>query len=456
MANEKLPQIIEDLLYAEERRLLDDDVGEAIKRVIHAGVADDLIRGFLHERVRRTKIQEVFAGPFPIPHLKDGDLILGKDQHGAPILVPFYYFNEPSLNVGSTGSGKTTREKFMVLQVGTRVKGLWLPDFVKREFAALKPLFKRLGINLIIAPARMWRFNPLQVPEHTNPRDYAPNISEVLVRTLILPPRATKLLHSTILNLYEEFGIFEGATYYPTLFDLRESIARNREANPQAREAIIDSIDPVLLSLKNVLCYRYGWTTTALARHHIGFEFGGVSETDKNVLFNSLVMGEFISRISRNISNPMMDLYICCDEAARLVGKEDSSISNMIGLIRGTGIGLDLSVQSAQVAPSIFSNTPNKFIGRCTNAADYSAVGSSIGLTHEQCRWLAMNLVPGTFLGHLGQGSWRFPFLFRVPKLNFRQHDYSEEHGFEEEGDDGDGDLGALKSLPAHVAREFV
>ena len=44
-------------------------------------------------------------------------------------------------------------------------------------------------------------------------------------------------------------------------------------------------------------------------------------------------------------------------EAARLVNDAESSISDMIGLIRGTGIGLDLSVQSAQVAPSIRSNT---------------------------------------------------------------------------------------------------
>ncbi len=450
MAKEQLPQIIEDLLYAEERRLLDDPVGRAIKEVIQAGVADDFIRGFLHDRVRKNKIQEVFAGPFPMPHLTDGDLILGKDQRGNPISIPFYYFNEPSLNVGSTGSGKTTRGKFVALQMGTRVKGLWLPDFVKREFAALKPLFRRLGIDLIIVPARRLRLNPLQVPEHTNPLDYAPNISEILVRTLVLPPRATKLLHTTILSLYEEFRILEGSKYYPTLFDLRESIARNRKANPQAREAVIDSVDPVLLSLKDVLCYRYGWTTTELAKHHIGFEFGGVSETDKNLLFNTLIIGEFLSRISRNISNPTMDLYICCDEAARLVGKEDSSISNMIGLIRGTGIGLDLSVQSAQVASSIFSNTPNKFIGRCTNAADYKAVGSSIGLTQEQCRWLAIHLVPGTFLGHLGQGSWRFPFLFRVPKMNL-QRGHSKKPRTEEEGQNG---LGALMSLPTHAADE--
>ena len=96
----------------------------------------------------------------------------------------------------------------------------------------------------------------------------------------------------------------------------------------------------------------------------------------------------------------------------------DTSISEWIGLIRGTGIGLDLSIQSAQLAHTILSNTPNKFIGRCASATDYDQMGSAIGLTVEQRRWLATHLVPGLFLGSLGQGSWRWPFLFRIPSFD--------------------------------------
>jgi hypothetical protein len=418
MSSDSFPKIIQDLLYAEQYRLLEDPVGQAMVRAFHAGVADEFVRGYVHQRVRRHKIQQAFAGPFPLPKLRHGDLVLGRDVQGHILRFPSNYLNEPTLTVASTGSGKTNRSRFMILQLADKVKGLWLFDLRKREFAVLKPYLYRIGVNLLVVPARKLRLNPLQVPDHTDPRDYAPNVSETLVRVLELPQRATKLLTVMIVHLYMKFGVLDGAKKYPTLFDLRETIAQNKSANPQARLAVVDSLDPVLMSLRDVLAYRVGWTTSDLAKRHIVFEFGGVSETDKDLVLNTLIMGEFISRISRRISNPKMDLYICCDEAARLVGKGDSSISDLIGLIRGTGIGLDLSIQSAQIVPSILSNTPNKFIGRCSSANDYKVIGAAMGLTSEQCRWLATNLVPGLFLGQLGQGRWRFPFLFTVPLLN--------------------------------------
>ena len=93
--------------------------------------------------------------------------------------------------------------------------------------------------------------------------------------------------------------------------------------------------------------------------------------------------------------------------------------SDLIGLVRGTGIGLDLSIQSADIAPSVLSNTATKFTGRCGSAADYDAISSAIGLTVEQRRYLSHTLVPGLFVGQVGEGRWRHPFLFRVPAVDF-------------------------------------
>ena len=419
MSQDPIPKIVRDVIYAEDHRLLDDLVGREVIRNIRYGVADSFIRGILEERVRKDMIAQAYAGAFRLPRLHHGDYTPGIDMAGHRILFPLNFLNEPSITTGSTGCGKTTRNRFAILQIAPRVHGLWTYDFRKAEYSILKPYLARLGVELIVLPARSLRLNPLQVPEYVDPRDYAPNISEALVRILKLPPRAEKLLHAAILQLYAQFGVLEGARLYPTLFDLREIIVGNPNANPQAREALLDSLDPVLLSLHDVLCYRVGWTTNALSSMHLAFELGGVSETDKNLILNTLIVGEFLSRIARGISNPRMDLYIVCDEAARLVGDEEGSIADMIGLIRGTGIGLDLSIQSAQAARRIWSNVPNRWIGRCSSAMDYDAAGATCGLTEEQRRWLATHLVPGLFLGQLGQGEWRYPFLFRVPPMHF-------------------------------------
>jgi hypothetical protein len=261
----------------------------------------------------------------------------------------------------------------------------------------------------------------LQVPHLVHPADFAPRVADMLVQVLRLPPRATKLLHTTILKLYQSFDVFAGSQRYPTSFDLRDAVAADKSANPPASQAIVDSLDPVLLSLgQDVLGYHVGWDTHDLAQRHIVFELGGAAETDKDLLLNGLVLSEFTSRVSRGISNPRMDLYIVCDEALRFVSASSGSlgVADLIGLVRGTGIGLDLSVQSSDVAPAILSNTANKVIGRCGSARDYEIVGGAMGLTADQRQWMSTHLQPGFFVGQLGEGDWRFPFVFRVPRVN--------------------------------------
>lgn len=420
-AMDKLPEFLQDLLYAEEHGLLKDDPGRAAKRAVDAGVTDAFVRSLISERVVRDKIAQAFAGPFRLPKLSGGDLVLGQDLKGGAIRTFIQYANGHTLTVAGTGSGKTTRIRFLVLQLAPCVRGMWMFDLRKQEFVTLRPHLQRLGVDLRVVRVRSIRHNPLQVPHLVHPADFAPRVADMLVQILRLPPRATKLLHTTILRFYQSFNVFAGSHRYPTLFDLREAVAADRSANPPASQAIVDSLDPVLMSLgPEVLGYHVGWNTHDLAQRHIVFELGGAAETDKDLLLNGLILSEFTSRVSRGISNPLMDLYIVCDEALRLVSASSGSlgVADLIGLVRGTGIGLDLSVQSSDVAPAILSNTANKVIGRCGSARDYEIVGGAMGLTADQRQWMSTHLQPGSFVGQLGEGNWRFPFVFRVPRVN--------------------------------------
>ncbi len=442
-----IPQLVRDLIYARDHRLLDGEVGLAATQALQYGVVDDLVRSLIQGPVRRHRIAQAFVGPFALPRLAHGDLVQGTDLKGRLIRFPSQYLNGHSLTIGGTGSGKTTKSRFLILQIAGKVDGLWCFDFVKREFAVLKPYLAQLGVNLLIVPARKVRLNPLQCPEHVVPTDWAPRIADALVQILQLPARATKLLHVTILELYRGFGIFDGSQHYPTLFELRETIASNSDANHQAKQAVVDSLDPVLMSIGDVLRYRVGWKTQDLARKHIVFELGGTAEVDKNLILNSLVLPEFTSRVARGISNPVMDLWICCDEAARLVSSTSQAggIADLIGLVRGTGIGLDLSIQSADVVSSVLSNTANKFVGRCGSATDYETIGAAIGLTREQRHWLSMNLRPGLFVGQIGEGDWRQPFVFKIPRMHL-DSTLSEERS---RGSNGLEELMALRTIAA-------
>ena len=176
-------------------------------------------------------------------------------------------------------------------------------------------------------------------------------------------------------------------------------------------------------------------------------ELAGLSDVDKNVILNSLILSEFTSRIARGISNPGMSLCIFIDEAQRICSSSSrtSAIAGQIGLVRGTGIGLDLSVQSMDgVLPQIVSNTATKVMGRCGSMADYVAAGHSMGLNAEQIQWAQMNLEPGLFIGQLGEGQWRSPFIFRIPPMNFPKRT----------GNDI-SDTDPLAELPTVYASEF-
>ncbi len=420
MSKNDFPDLIQDLLYAQEHSLLNDAVGVAAKQAVEAGVADDFIVGLVREPVRKHKISQAFAGPYRMPKLNHGDFVIGSDLKGRPIRVPVQYLNGHSLTAGGSGSGKTIGARNRILHIASKVTGMWLFDFRKREFGVLGPHLAHLGVDLLIVPGRKLALNPLQVSLHVDPADFAPRVADMLVLVLNLPPRASKLLHLTILKLYRTFGVFDGGRSYPTLFDLREAIAVDSTANPQAKLAVMDGLDPVLMSLgSETLGYSLGWPTGELAKRHIVFDLSGLSETDKNLILNSLILPEFSSRVARGISNPQMDLFICCDEAARLLSASNSSggISDLIGLVRGTGVGLDLSVQSTDIVPAVLSNTANKFLGRCGSAKDYDTIGAAMGLTVEQRQWARLHLRPGLFIGQVGDGDWRHPFVFQQPLL---------------------------------------
>ncbi len=475
MASDKSSQLMHDLKYAYDHRLLENVEGQAIHQAISCGVSDPFVIDYLRGKISKHQTAQLFAGPFRQVPTTHGEIVLGLDLKQKPVRMAAQTLCAHSLTLGGSGSGKTTKSRWSILQAALHVAGLWLFDFRKREYRCLVPWLASLGMELTVLPARELKLNPLEVPPHVDPFSWATRLADMLVHVCRLPVRASKLLNITLLELFDRFGIGQGCQLNPTMFDLREAIATNTKANAQSRSAIVDSFDPILMSLRSVLSYRRGWTTKDLAKHRIVFELDGIGEIEKDLILSSLLLPEFTARVAAGVSNRRMNLWICCDEAARLVSASGTGngIGDLVGLIRGTGIGLDLSIQNADIAPAILSNTASKFIGRCGSAADYNTLAEAMGLVAEQRRYLAQTLVPGMFVGQMGEGSWRYPFVFRVPAVDLSKpptaaqmaqvfawrnlvpgsvvpDGYKSCTGSENQG------LSALDSLPTQCAYEFV
>ena len=445
MNKQDFSEHIRDQLYAHEHRLLaKDDVGRAIREALYHNVAGAFEINELKGRVNRHRLQRAFSGnPFRVPETGKGDLCLGNDTQGHPIYTHAQYLNAHVLMLGSSGSTKTSFAQQLILRMARPGLGLWMFDLRKREFAKLRKPLAQLGIDLIVLPGRRIRINPLQIPEQDTPQNYAPKVAEMLVQVLRLPPRASKLLHVTLLKLYQAHGNGGDMTNFPTLFDLYRAIEKQKKSNHPARLAVLDSLLPLLLGLgPEVLGWSVGWKTSDLARLAIVFDFSGLSETEKDLILNTLLLSEFSSRIARGVSNRTMDLFLICDEAARLCSTSNTGygVDDQIGLIRGTGIGLFLLLQTADISQTILSNTATKIVARCGSARDYRVMGDAMGLNAEHLQWMALNLAPGKFVVQLGEGRWRHPFVLTIPHVTFPST----------RNMDTDADaLGALAQLPS-------
>jgi hypothetical protein len=144
------------------------------------------------------------------------------------------------------------------------------------------------------------------------------------------------------------------------------------------------------------------------------------------LILNYLITAEFISRVARGLSNPGMDLWISFDEGQRLFSQRKETASyggnaliDLTGLVRGTGIGLAISVlTTSDLSMNLPNLTSTKIIGRCGSLTEYTVAGRFVGMTGEQVEWCLHHMVPGMFIGQVGEGQWRYPFLFTVPLLS--------------------------------------
>lgn len=418
-ARSSLSPLLADLLYARDNRLLDDPLGQKLGQAIRLGLGNKFVIDTLQSRVERHRIAQAFAGPFMSPPEFVGDIVHGVTPNGRHVRAPLQYSAAHTLVVGGSGSGKTWLARSLVLEVAPHIDGLWLLDLAKNEFRLVSEPLAKVGIQLFVVDVRSeLRFNPLAVPEHVSPDSWAIQLSDMLSSALRLPERASMLVQARLMTLYRHFGVKDHTDEFPTLFDLMRAVRDDREANPQAREALLGRLGNTLLSIGDIVDWSRGWTAEALSRRRVVFEFGGLAELEKSLLLTTMLGSLFSSRVSRGDSNRPMDLMVICDEAQRLAMSEGAGgLNALIGLVRGTGVGLHLSTQSSVVSRSILSNSATKLIGRVGSAADMQEIGSSIGLTQEQQRWMVHHLIPGMFVCQFGEGPWRHPFVLHGPPL---------------------------------------
>lgn len=425
MASDELPRSVKLRAYANLNRLLEDDEGQAVARVLDAGISDPYCLQLLEKRVGSHRTAEALAGLFPAGLSASSGPVLGYHHvTRAEHRIPIETLGTHLIGVTATGGGKTSLITWLALQLWgiDRDLALWFVDNHKRELRHLRALASRFGISVPLVTPKRLAINVLEAASDLSTR--VMRATDLLGRCLEVPGRARTILALHLNRLYLEWAT--QPTLAPCLIDLFERVKHDRDLNASAREALLDRLGSLCVSLGPSARCRRGWSVSDLTQRSIVWELGDASPLVKTLVVCHLVQSAMLDRIRRGVVNRQPDLLVVLDDAQRFIatstqageGGDVPPLAELLGLIRSTGLGLMAFVQSlAGIPRTLLANLSTKLIGRLGTGADYRDAAETLGLTGEQLRWMQSNLQRGMWVCQLSEGASRAPCALTVPRL---------------------------------------
>jgi hypothetical protein len=449
--------LLKEIAYGVRLGEFEDPLGRSLLRAWQVGACDAQLEQMIRHRVCSLRVRDAFGtlDPFLKPRRTHGDVVLGVDRDGQDARIPLQWLVAGLLIAGNTGSGKSNLLSWLVRQIAASGCQVWLSDMYKKQVRHWRTLFQQLGTDLIVLRARDWRFNLLQ-PGACHPRGHLTMAVDLLVRRLDLPPRARTILQQGCHGLYQEYSIWEGRSdAYPCLFDLYEWVRSTSGLNAPAREAILDRLGALLTALgPKCAAYRLGWNPTDLARYSIDFEMRDTTEVTKQILLESTLYSVMQHEVERGLVNAPISLFVAFEDGQRFFDSQQKSsgeitpMDELAGVIRGSGIGLGVIVQTMHgLSRRLVPNLTTKIMGRLGSHDDYARLCADLAMDPKQVEWARRRLKPGMFVVQAAEGDWREPFVISAPLMRARAVACDE---------DAARSVRPLESLPAVPAREYA
>ncbi len=285
--------------------------------------------------------QELYGTPFdPPPTGLHGPIVPGRTSSGRPAPFGIEMMEGNMLCLGQSGSGKSNLLLVLAPQLAAAGKTFWTFELSKGEQQRSYWLFEHLGCALVIMRDRDWIANILEVPFGVRIETWIVRCVEILSEALQIPDAAQDLLTQSIIQLYKQFSVFSGSTFYPTLPELVQHIEGQARANPQARSVLLRRLNLLLLELPhNMTGYRRSYDIRELVRHHLHFVLHGASQHMQSLIVLHLVASLFEYRNALDRPNRGLEHIICLEEAQRfLTGSRNPYIGYLFSMVRGVGI----------------------------------------------------------------------------------------------------------------------
>ena len=397
--------------------------------IIAAAVSNNLgLAGTLTKILQVRAIEEQLRGvPFREPsssdHTTGGDsrriVLIGLTQNnGDQFLYPLDALNQHAFIAGGSGTGKTN----LLYSIGLQTMSHCPVWFVDRDKADYRHLL-RMRKDLLILDVQDLRFNPLEVPNGVDPRHHAVAAITIFMKSNSLLDGSENMGSRALSELYEERGIFDGGSNYPSLYDLRDKIKSYR-VNRYSRDAsfqdsLLNRLDAYLIAAPDTYHCSHGFPIADLASRNIVFEVRGLSERHTRCLVNWLLFGLFMHRIANGMRGNTLRNLVIVDEAKYLVPRGYNEnlgfapIATLLAQSREAGIGLIFADQTADLDDAVMVNSRLKIAMRMGSGLDIERIGRTFALAEDQQAYIS-KLDVGEAIVRMPAVD---PFLIAIPRV---------------------------------------
>ncbi len=357
-----------------------------------------------------------------------GEYKLGKVVYGDQEYYPFGLRENEWLRhigiFGTTGSGKTNCSFILIWNLLKNKKPFLIFDW-KRNYRDLLTFkeFKDMKIYTIGRDVIPLFFNPLIPPENTNPQSWLKKLIEVMCHAYFLGEGVAYLLQNAIDQAYSDFGVYSGATEYPTFKDMLSILEKMKV---KGRKALW--MDSTLRTL-GVLCFgefskvlnvRKPYPIENLLKENVILELDSLTNSDKTFFIEALLLWIHHFRLSEGKRETFKHSLVI-EEAHHILLRKKQEMTGtetitdiILREIRELGESITLIDQHPSlISMPALGNTYTTICFGLKHKADIRSISDSLLLESEQIDFLGQ-LETGLAITKL-QGRYFKPFLVKFP-----------------------------------------
>ena len=358
----------------------------------------------------------------------DGEILLGHAEFtGAPVMLTHTDLTEGVAILGSPGSGKTCSLYVLIAQLLDQGFPVLIPDF-KKDYRHLLPMVPSASELVEVYQASMFPCAPLSPPPGMNPRNWVATSAGIIAHAWGLQSASIGLYSRLLDHLYEDRGIYDGGTWYPSIEDLVYKIQhppfRLAGVEYDYRARLLERLEQIRIVLPELARRNQSLLLQEIIARPkaIVLELHDLNAYLQSYLVEVLMLYLLQAQLAQ-VRRGALAVVLVLDEATRVWDAQRERSEGMISPIslaqaqfRELGVGTVYAAQEpSKLSPTLFAATATKVALASASGSDVVRLGQMMNLDPDQAAYVhRLERAQGIVRKLRG---YRDPFLMRVPNV---------------------------------------